>query len=123
MRLDASLPLSAPATEKNFTTWQYDVGAKFAELAAIVCRGLIAYWDGKSTKAIAHEAGGLFADCVRLKMHIDNFDAIVRQHSVAILSAYVAAPPNPAVPDPEFITRLVEQTLVLLTNFIKEKTN
>jgi hypothetical protein len=113
-------PTSASASEK-FQTWQYEVGAKFAEMAAMVCRGLVAYWDGQSIKEIAHGEGAqLLCECVRLKLHIPEFDGIARKYGAQILNEHLAAPPNP-MPDEELIDRVVEATLGLLTGFIKTK--
>ena len=63
----------------------------------------------------------MFAQLVRLKMHIPGFDAIARKHAIAALVEHVAAPPDPRVPDENIISNLVDAALKLLANFIKEK--
>jgi hypothetical protein len=126
MRLDASLPLSAPASEKApiiDDSIERGIGLGVAELAATIARGLIERADGGLRKETRNEGADLLARLARVKMHHAGFDAVARKWGMQALIEHISSPPDPQVPDEAMVEKLIDATLALLRGLIKQACN
>jgi hypothetical protein len=124
MRLDASLPLSArtksPIADDNI---ERAIGTGVAELAGLVCQGLLERENGGLRKETRNEGADLLARLARVKMHHPGFDAVARKYGVQALVEHVAGPPDPQVPNEVMIGKLVDGTLQLISGIVKKVSN
>jgi hypothetical protein len=126
MRVDASLPLSVPTSEKSpiaDDTVERAIGTGVAELASIIAKGLLERQDGGLKRETRAEGADMLARLARVKMHHPNFDMVAKKYGVQALIEHISAPPDPQVPDEVMIGKLVDGTLQLISGIVKKVLN
>jgi hypothetical protein len=107
----------APPPEKH-------IRMMVATFASAIAEGILEHQQaGRMTKETARRGGDAMCELVPFKLCTPDFDAIARKYGVQALCEYVAAAPNGMVPNEEFIGRIVEQALAVLSDFVKRKIN
>jgi hypothetical protein len=115
-------PLPPASTAKDsYEGYERHIGATIAALAAALALAVWQYQDGKPTRATTRRGGELMAELVQFKMALPEFDAIARREGKAEFRKHCES--NLMELDGGWLDQLVEETLALLSNFLKAKTN
>jgi hypothetical protein len=125
MPLSEAVHLPSPRTSRDLPpAIEQRIGSATTMFAAMLAMGLGEQEKtGKISRETASRAGEFMAELIPHKLRWPEFDHIAREYGRQILWEYLASPPSPVTPNEALVNGMIEYALLVLTNFMKAKTN
>jgi hypothetical protein len=124
LHVNSSLPSPQKDAREIAPPIEVDIGQMVASFVGYIATGILEHQQvGWMTKETARRGREALCELIPFKLTIADFDAIARKYGMQALCAHLATLPEPITPNEEFIGRLIELGLGLLTGLLKKKMN